>query len=69
MLNKDMLNALIEIAEMIANYRNELIKQGLSESDALKLTISYQVEMQRNASFENIEREKMMLLKPIESKH
>jgi primosomal replication protein N len=60
-LKQDMVKGIMEIAQMMVAYRNALIENGMTEQDALRMTIAYQGQQMEIASKANLEEKKMMM--------
>jgi len=61
-LSEELIKSMQETAAMIVAYRDALIENGMSEQDALKMTIAYQGQQLEAAFKANIEQQKIMLL-------
>jgi hypothetical protein len=62
MLDTELLNGMIQTAQMLVAYNNALIESGMTKEDALKMTIAYQGQQIEAASKANIEEKKNMML-------
>lgn len=57
LLSSEVIKGMMETAEMMVTYRNALIENGMTEQDALKMTIAYQGQQIEAICKANIERE------------
>lgn len=67
LLNAELTKSMQETAEMMVAYRNALIENGMTEQDALKMTIAYQGQQLEAAFKVNVENNKLLLLGKNES--
>lgn len=57
LLSAELIKSMQDTAEMMVTYRNALIENGMTEQDALKMTIAYQGQQIEAALKANIERD------------
>ncbi len=62
MLNKELVNGMIQTAQMMVTYNNALIENGMSKEDALKITIAYQGQQIEAVTKASIEEKKNIML-------
>lgn len=60
-LSVELINGLLQQAEMMVFYKNALTKNGMTEADALRMTIAYQGQQVEAAYKANIEEKKAAL--------
>ena len=56
--SKEILKGIVQQASMMVTYYKALIAEGMSEKDALRLTIAYQDSQIKAVTMANLEREK-----------
>ncbi len=61
LLNPDFIKCIKEVAETMVIYKNALTENGMSEKEALAMTIAYQGQQMETAAKTNIEEKKMMM--------
>ena len=61
LLSPELIKCMQEIAATMVIYKNALIENGISEKEALTMTIAYQGQQLEAAGKANIEEKKMMI--------
>lgn len=60
-LKQEVIKGIMETAQMMVTYRNELIENGMTEQDALRMTIAYQGQQIEAAYKAGLEEKKAMM--------
>lgn len=61
LLSTKLIEGILQQAETLVIYKNALVEKGMSEQDALRMTIAYQGQQMEAAFKVNIEEKKMMM--------